>query len=70
MATQKEIRVGSVVLDGGFYGTGIVLAYPAAPRQGRAVGRAPGTEEAADIYWFNRKIIDWEYISYLDVLVK
>jgi len=60
MATQKEIRVGSIVYSGttSTSRTGIVLhlARPRSPR-------------TADIYWFKYKRTDWEYIDYLEVLV-
>ena len=64
MATQEEIKVGSIVTSHAamFSGaTGLVLAYPS--RAGRR------TPPAADIYWFKGKYIDWEYIDYLKVLV-
>jgi len=43
--------------------TGIVLAYPSRLEQHFA-------RPAVDIYWFKYKRADWEYIDYLDVLVK
>jgi len=57
MATQKEIKVGSIVLSGAGPRTGIVLAF--------MLGRL-----AAHIYWFKGKYIDWYYIDCLKVLVK
>ena len=70
MAPQKEIRVGSIVQSPdrqravGARSCGIVLAYPSQPRT-RELGRV-----VADVYWFKKKITDWEYISYLEVLVR
>ena len=64
MATQGEIKVGSIVTSHAAMcsgATGLVLAYPS-----RAGPRTPAT---ADIYWFKGKYIDWEYIDYLKVLV-
>ena len=64
MATQKEIRVGSIVqfqtrhLDDP-ESCGIVLAYPSLQHR-----------QLADVYWFKEKYTDWEYISYLEVLVR
>jgi len=39
--------------------TGVVIASP-----------STYAYAAADIYWFTKKRIVWEYVSYLDVLVK
>jgi len=63
MATQEEIRVGSIVaLQLLQPAAGIVLAYPS--RHGH------GDAATVDIYWFKYKFADWAYIDYLDVLVK
>ena len=62
MATQEEIRVGSIVLGRRWNWappTGVVIASP-----------STYAYAAADIYWFTKKRIVWEYISYLEVLVK
>ena len=68
MATQEEIRVGSIVQFQtrrlGITACGIVLAYPSLVQR----GLQPGGQ--ADVYWFKEKITDWEYISYLEVLVR
>ena len=67
MATQEEIKVGSIVTSHAamFSGaTGLVLAYPS-----RAAFVDGANPPAADIYWFKGKYIDWEYIDYLKVLV-
>jgi len=65
MARQKEIRVGSIVYSAAAARswTGIVLAYPSRLEDHAAM-------PAVDIYWFKYKLTDWEYIDYLDVLVK
>jgi len=69
MATQEEIKVGSIVsvsLLDVRASAGIVVAYPGRPRRPAAPRRAA----RADVYWFKSKLTDWEYISYLEVLVK
>jgi len=66
MATQKEIRVGSIVSvhrNTWDRSTGVVVASP-------SHHSPPPHPPAADIYWFTKKRIVWEYISYLEVLVK
>ena len=64
MATQEKIRVGSIVQCS--CGTGIVLAYPSPRARQLIAAGAP----SADVYWFKGKYTDWEYISYLEVLVR
>jgi len=61
MATQEEIRVGSIVLGPRRHALGVVVARSS---------RHQLLHGAADIYWFTKKRIVWEYISYLEVLVK
>ena len=63
MATQEEIRVGSIVLGPRRHALGVVVASP-------SHHSPPPHPPAADIYWFTKKRIVWEYVSYLEVLVK
>jgi len=61
MATQEEIRVGSIVYCGEAPQgrTGIVLDTT----------RRSTFSRTADIYWLKERLRGWAYIYYLDVLV-
>ena len=64
---NENIRVGSIIFDAHQKERiAIVLRIPSTMVARLVQG---GVDDTVDVYWFYKKEVDWEYTSYLKVLV-